>query len=133
MIRLILGSSGSGKTARMIDEANQAYKNLHGHVVFVDKDDQQMLRLDHEIRLISMKQYHIDSAERLYGLLAGVMARDYDVERIFIDSVRGIVTLEEGQLESLMQLAEENNTDIVLALDRSREEIPEVEGVEIAD
>ncbi|MDD7592921.1 MAG: ATP-binding protein [Peptoniphilaceae bacterium] len=136
MVRLILGASGSGKTTQLIEEANEAFKTTNGHVVFVDRDDDQMLQLDHSIRLINMEDYHIDSFDRLYGLLAGVMARDYDIQKIYIDDLhKDILHPEnlESALTSLVTLGDENNTTIVLALSMEKSAIPEVEGIEIEE
>ena len=38
MIQVILGDKGSGKTKRLIDLANDALKQEHGNIIFVDDD-----------------------------------------------------------------------------------------------
>lgn len=136
MVRLILGASGSGKTTQLIEEANEAFKTTNGHVVFVDRDDDQMLQLDHSIRLINMEDYHIQNFDRLYGLLAGVMARDFDIQKIYIDDLNKDVLNAENlssALEALVSLGDENNTSIVLALSLDKSDVPQVEGLEIEE
>ena len=136
MIQLVLGPSGSGKTTRMIDQANEEHKSHSGHLVFVDTDDSQMFRLDHSVRLINMNQYHIHTMDRLYGLLAGMLARDFDIERVFIDGLHADL-LQAGDfqknLEALITLSSENNADFIIGLNLKPGDIPKVDGVEIVD
>lgn len=136
MIQLVLGPSGSGKTTHMIDQANEEHKSHSGHLVFVDNDDSQMFRLDHSVRLINMKQYHINSMDRLYGLLAGMLARDFDIERVFIDGLYAELLQDGGfqnNLEALITLSAENNADFIIGLNLTPQDIPQVDGVEIVD
>ena len=49
MIQVILGDKGSGKTKRLIDLANDALKQEHGNIIFVDDDKRYMYDLRHEI------------------------------------------------------------------------------------
>ncbi|WP_308540400.1 hypothetical protein [uncultured Murdochiella sp.] len=136
MIQLVLGPSGSGKTTRMIDQANEEHKSHSGHLVFVDNDDSQMFRLDHSVRLINMKQYHIHTMDRLYGLLAGMLARDFDIERVFIDGLHAEVLQEgdfEENLKALVTLSSENNADFLIGLNIKPEDIPKVDGIEMVD
>ena len=136
MIELILGHSGSGKTTKQIDRANEEYKSRNGHIVFVDSNASQMFRLDHAVRLIDMKQYHIKSADRLFGFIAGILANDFDIERVFVDGLHQDMLAQDslkGMLESLAKLSAENSADFILALNKSAEEIPEMDGVKIIE
>lgn len=134
MIQIILGPSGSGKTTYMIDKANEEYKSRTGHLVFVDSDDSQMFHLDHAVRLVNAKKYHVNNGDRFFGLLAGIIARDFDVERIYIDGIYEAVEVDDHFTEIfrfLLKLGKENNVDYVIGLDKIPKGAEDLEGVEI--
>ena len=57
MIQVIAGHKGSGKTKRLIDIANDAFKSEHGTVAFIDDDKRYMYDLRHEIRLVCIDAF----------------------------------------------------------------------------
>ena len=136
MITFILGPSGSGKTSYMIDKANKLMKAGNGNIVFIDSDDSQMFSLDHSVRLINAKQYGVKSVDRLYGFLAGIIARDYDCEMIFVDGIYDIIDLSEdleNLTNALLKLTDENHVLLVLGLNRSKDEVPTQKGVDYVE
>lgn len=107
MVKFILGEKGSGKTKWLIDNANEEMKNGNGNVIFVDVEDDHIYSLDYNVRLINATKYKIHSLEALYGFLCGILAMDYDIEKVYVDSIYKIFKLTTGELEELDKMLEE--------------------------
>ena len=99
MIRLIVGTKGSGKTKAMIDMINESVRTTKGSVVVVEKGMKLTYDIASAARLIDLDEYKIQGGEMLYGFVAGLMASNYDITDIYImaaiagDSVRVTVTV----------------------------------------
>ena len=87
MIKLIVGTKGSGKTKTMIDMINEATKTATGNVVVIEKSMQLTTSINHAARLVDVDEYTINNAEMLYGFVAGVLAGNYDITNLFIDGI----------------------------------------------
>ena len=61
MIQVIHGKKGSGKTKRILDQANEAIKEHKGDVIFIDDDNRYMYDLRHEVRFVNASEYGSDS------------------------------------------------------------------------
>lgn len=130
MIKFILGPSGSGKTKWLIDEANKDKREGTGNIVFIDTDDSHIFTLDYQVRLINAANYHITTTERLLGFLSGIVSRDYDIEKIYIDGIYEIVEIDDKRLnefaQNLAQLSKEASVDFYIGMNyEKREELPE--------
>ncbi len=121
MVKLVLGKSGSGKTKYLIDNANEEKSRGNGNIVFIDTDDSHIFSLDYAVRLINAKKYGIYNIESLYGFIAGIVSRDYDIEKVYLDGLYQIVefTPENTKVfvEKLNKLTEESDLEILLGLD----------------
>lgn len=87
MIKLIVGTKGSGKTKAMIDMINAAVKTTNGNIVVVEKGMKLTYDIDHAARLMDLDEYKIMGGEMLYGFVAGLMAGNYDITEIYIDGI----------------------------------------------
>lgn len=87
MIKLIVGTKGSGKTKAMIDMINTAVKTTNGNVVVVEKGMKLTYDIDHAARLIDLDEYKISGCEMLYGFVAGLMAGNYDITEMYLDGI----------------------------------------------
>lgn len=129
MITLILGKSGSGKTKHLIENANSEKARGNGNIVFIDTDDSHIFTLDYAVRLINAKNFHIDNVESLYGFIAGIVSRDYDIEKIYLDGIYEIIDFSDSDLKKLVEklnvLTRDNDLEILLGLDKLKEELPE--------
>lgn len=130
MIKFILGPSGSGKTKWLIDEANKDKRGGTGNIVFIDTDDSHIFTLDYQVRLINAANYHITTTERLLGFLSGIVSRDYDIEKIYIDGIYEIVEIDDKLLnefaQNLAQLSKEASVDFYIGMNYEKcEELPE--------
>ncbi|WP_311487714.1 hypothetical protein [uncultured Helcococcus sp.] len=135
MITLILGKSGSGKTKHLIENANNEKARGNGNIVFIDTDDSHIFTLDYAVRLINAKNFHIDNVESLYGFISGIVSRDYDIEKIYLDGIYEIIDFTDEGLRTLVEklnvLTKDNNIEILMGLDKHEEELPEGLEVEI--
>lgn len=129
MIQVIHGKKGSGKTKRIIDMANDAIKEQKGDVVFVDEDNRYMFDLRHEIRFVNAGEYGMVSPEMFYGFLCGMMAQNFDVSVVFIDSFLKLIHAGPNETEwffkQLESLGEKRNIRFVLSLSADDTESPE--------
>jgi len=87
MIKLIVGSRGSGKTTQLIDQVNKAADLAKGNVVCVEKNMKLTYTIKHTVRLIDIDDYSISGFGELYGFFAGLLASDYDITDVFVDGI----------------------------------------------
>ena len=62
MIKLIVGTKGSGKTKAMIDMINDSVKTSKGNVVVVEKGMKLTYEVPNAARLIDLDEYKITAA-----------------------------------------------------------------------
>ena len=87
MIKIHIGLKGSGKTKKIIDAVNVAANDEKGNVVCVTEGDRLMHDIDRNVRLVNTEQFDIKNFDMFIGMLCGIIAQDFDVTHIFIDSV----------------------------------------------
>ena len=87
MIRLIVGTKGSGKTKAMIDMINESVRTSKGSVVVVEKGMKLTYDISSSARLIDLEEYKINGGEMLYGFVAGLLASNYDITDVYIDGI----------------------------------------------
>ncbi|MBE6632680.1 MAG: hypothetical protein E7623_08320 [Ruminococcaceae bacterium] len=127
MLKLIIGVKGTGKTKRLIQMVNGALESTKGNVVVVEKGDKLIHEIKYTARLIDTDKYSIDTAEKLYGFLAGVCASNYDVTDVFVDGTLKIC----GSLDAFLEIAEKANgitdhgVNLVVTVSAPAEDIPE--------
>ncbi len=86
MIKLMVGERGTGKTKTLIENVNKASSASNGQVVCLEWGDKLRFDVSCHVRLIDAEEYGISTAEKLYGFLTGILASNYDVTDLFIDS-----------------------------------------------
>lgn len=128
MINLVLGEQGVGKTKYLVEEANKEKEKGNNNIVFVDTDDSQINTLDHKVRLINAKSYKICNIDGLLGFVGGILARDYDIGKIYLDGIYDIIDINKDNIEELSQrlkdLSEYSKSDIYLGLDWTKKDVP---------
>ena len=87
MVKLILGSAGTGKTKTIIDMVNAAVKETKGNVVCIEKGDKLRFDISHDARLINVDEYAVRGYEQLLGFVAGMHAGNYDICQFYIDDL----------------------------------------------
>lgn len=87
MIKLIVGSKGTGKTKVLIDEVNKAARTTSGSVVCIEKAMTLGYEIIPQVRLIHADEYKIEGYDAMYGFLCGVLASNYDIKDIYVDGI----------------------------------------------
>ena len=129
MVKLILGEKGAGKTKWLIDNANKDMKAGNGNIAFIDVDDDHIFTLDYNVRLINAMEFNIINIESFYGFLCGLIGMDYDVEKIYVDSIYKVIDLSIPNLEKLVEklkkIGEKLEVEIFINVNYTMNQIPE--------
>ena len=130
MIKIFAGLKGSGKTKNLIEMVNAATSASKGNVICIEKGDKLIHEITHKARLVDVDAYGINTWKKVYGFICGMLATNYDITDIFIDSIlkiapeakiEGFVTL----IETLAPILEKNKIDLVMTASIEVEHIPE--------
>lgn len=119
MIKIHIGLKGSGKTKKLIDDVNGALALEKGNVVCITEGNRLMHDIDRKVRMINTEQFDIKNFDMFAGLLSGIIAQDFDVTHIFIDSVFKSVPDEsmaniDALIETIEKLEEKFDTSFTL-------------------
>ena len=124
MIKLIVGTKGSGKTKKLMALCNAAVEQSKGNVVFIEKDNTLTYDLSHKARLVAAEDYAIKGFDALYGYIAGMCAGNYDITDIFVDSVLKIGGSDLEALADFVEKLGHLNTRVVMSVSADKNEIP---------
>ena len=129
MLKLISGKKGTGKTKQVIDMVNESAKSSNGKVVCIEKSDNLRFDVSHDARLINTEDYGVAGYDSFYGFIAGIVASDYDVKEIYVDSITKIVGDDNAQIGEMLakidKLGDENNVGVTMMVSGDRKEFPE--------
>lgn len=127
MIKLIVGSKGSGKTKTVIDMINNAAKTSNGNVVVIEKSMALTYNIDHSARLIDLSEYDIKGTDAMYGFMAGILAGNYDITDLFLDGVLkcGLTLDELGDLLAKVNSVAGDSVHVVVTVSANEADLPE--------
>ncbi|MCC8043241.1 MAG: hypothetical protein LIO69_07030 [Oscillospiraceae bacterium] len=128
MVKIITGNKGSGKTKILIDMINTASKNTDGYVVCIDKSDKLRYDIGHSVRIVDTDVSRIYSFEAFYGLVAGLVAGNYDITDIFVDSILKIGGADYEALAALLAKVEKltgDNVNVVFTVSADKADLPD--------
>jgi hypothetical protein len=129
MVKFILGTKGSGKTKWLIDNANKDMLEGNGNIAFVDVDDNHIFSLNYNVRLINAMEFNVLNVQSFYGFLCGIMAMDYDLEKIYVDGIYKAMSLELKDIvyliDSLNKIASKYEVEFYINIDYTMDKIPE--------
>ncbi|MFY9214077.1 MAG: hypothetical protein ACOXZT_08225 [Tissierellaceae bacterium] len=129
MCKFILGEKGAGKTKWLIDNANKDMKEGNGNIAFIDVDDDHIFTLNYNVRLINAMEFNIDSVESFYGFLCGTIGMDYDLEKIYVDSIYKVINLSIDDLKDLLDrltlIKEKYGTQFYINVDYRLKDMPD--------
>ena len=127
MIKLFIGSKGSGKTKTLIELTNNAAQASNGSVVCIEKGEKLKHEITYKARLIDTDAYAICDAEALYGFIAGILASNNDITDIFVDSSLKICGNDVEAFEKMLPKLESISADVNIVMSSSIavEEAPE--------
>ena len=127
MLRLIYGSKGTGKTAQMVEEANDFATQCEGALVFLTDTDKYTYKINYNIRLINVYEYDVHADIELSGFIRGVIASNADIMRIYIDGVNRMTRKDYAELKEffteLDKISTAHNVELVLTI--SAENLPD--------
>lgn len=107
MIKIHIGLKGSGKTKKLIDDVNNAINVEKGNVVCITEGNRLMHDIDRNARMVNTEQFDIKNFDTFEGLLCGIIAQDFDVTHIFIDSVfKSVPSASMADIDSLIKALE---------------------------
>ena len=127
MIKLIVGTKGTGKTKAMIDSINAVTKTTNGNVVVVEKSMQLTYDIDHAARLIDLDRYNVAGYDMMFGFVAGVLAGNYDITELYIDGLLKVVDKDLTGLAKFLADVEAaaGGTNVTITLSTAEETLPE--------
>lgn len=129
MVNLIIGKKGTGKTKRIIKLAQDALHQATGQVVFIDDDKRCMSELNYKIRFINTNDFALKTADDLYGFIAGMIAGNYDTQKMFIDGLYKITDLTDETLDcfiaKLDEICKKHDVDVYISISTVSDNISE--------
>ncbi len=105
MVKVILGEKGTGKTKALLDSVHEAVNSEKGSVVFINNGNRHIYDVSHKIRLVDTGEFALKTYDAFYGLLCGIVAQNFDVSYIFIDSLLKIVDGDAAEMEEFLDKA----------------------------
>lgn len=129
MLQVIYGEKGTGKSKRILNEANERLEKAVGSVVYIDKNKSYTREINYKIRFVDASEYSINSPKMFYGFLCGIIAQDFDLEAVYVDGFLKIVQHDQATLEELFtnlnELSDKFNFDLIISLSGELNNIPE--------
>ena len=127
MIKFNIGLKGTGKTKKLIDAVNVAIKEEKGNVVCITEGNRLIHDIDRDVRMINTENFDIKNFDMFTGLLYGIMAQNFDVTHIFIDSLFKSVPDEKPEnidllIDVLEKLEEKFNVSFTVMVSISEDE-----------
>ena len=94
-------------------------------MVCVEKGRKLIYDISHKVRLISSEEYDINTYDRFYGFLCGLMSANYDITNIFVDSITKICGDDLVALEAFLDEVAKviRNIDITITLSHDVSEL----------
>ncbi|MBQ4225819.1 MAG: hypothetical protein II773_02045 [Oscillospiraceae bacterium] len=128
MVKIITGKKGSGKTKKLIDMINESAKSTKGYVECIDKGTKLRYEIGHSVRLVDTDQYSIYSYEAFFGLVAGLVAGNYDIKDIYVDSILKIGGADFEALGAMLAKIDKltgDEVNVVLTVSADNADLPE--------
>ena len=121
MVNVLIGQKGSGKTQKMIEQANAQAKECNGNVVFIKKTHRDTTSVSFDIRTICLDDLPaISNTDAYIGFLYGMSSANHDIECVFIDGILKHADLTAENLpafvEKLNKLSAECNIDFYVSV-----------------
>ncbi|MBP3360077.1 MAG: twitching motility protein PilT [Clostridia bacterium] len=107
MVKLLIGTKGTGKTKVLIANVNESVTSAEGNVVFISNNTKQnMYDISSKVRMADTSDFDITSWDEFLGFICGIISGNYDITNIFVDGTLKIVKTTEGFEEFLTKLDE---------------------------
>ena len=123
MIKVIIGTKGTGKTKRLIELVNSAVDTDKGQVVCLEYGDGLKYDISSRVRLINTKDYGISGFDSFCGFIKGIFAGNYDISSMFVDGALKITGNDLDKLgcvlEDIDKVAGEATVTVLVSADAS--------------
>ncbi|MBP5356607.1 MAG: hypothetical protein J6Y68_00480 [Clostridia bacterium] len=124
MINVICGPVGSGKTDKIVGNANNSLLSCDGNIVFLTDNSSISRNVKPQIRFINVKEFIKYNEDSFLGLLAGILASNADVKKIYIDGLARILNLKADNMEDLLSkieiLADKMGVEVFMTITASK-------------
>lgn len=127
MIKLITGKKGTGKTKILVDMINDAVKNTNGDLICVEKGAKLTYDISYKVRLVDVERFGIEGYNTFYGFIAGMLAGNYDIKEIFVDSILKIGGTDYNEFASVLERLDKltgDDTVIVFTVSADNADLP---------
>lgn len=129
MIQLITGKKGSGKTKILIDTINTAATENTGCLVCVERGETLRGSISaRKVRWVGVEQYDVVGYDSFYGFIAGMLAGNYDITKIFVDGILRIGTRNYDELGAMLAKLDAltgKEVTVVFTVSADNAELPE--------
>lgn len=128
MVKIITGTKGTGKTKVLINMINKAAKETAGYAVCIDKSEKLRYDIPHSVRIVDTDANNIYSFEAFYGLVAGLVAGNYDIKEIFVDSILKVGGADFEALGAMFNKIEKltgDDVEVVFTVSADKADLPE--------
>lgn len=128
MVKLIVGKKGSGKTKAMLESVNNAVDIEQGNVVFIAREGRHMFDINYGARLVDVPEGGMADFSEFRGFIKGMMAQNYDITHIYIDSMLKIV--KDGSdlvnfVNTLDSICKNGDIKFTISISADKSELPE--------
>jgi len=126
MLRIVYGAKGSGKTGKLINEANEMVEKSAGSIVFLTYTDRYKFDLSYKIRLINVENFGVGTEDQLAGFVKGILASNSDIDMLYIDGAHRVTgkKVEDMQLFYDEVAKASKNSAVEIVLSASTDELP---------
>jgi len=127
MIKLITGKKGTGKTKLLIDMINDAVKATNGDLICIEKGAKLTYDISYKVRLVDAERFSISGYDAFYGFVAGMLAGNYDIKEIFVDSILKIGGADFAEFGIMLDKLDKltgDDTQVVFTVSADNEELP---------
>lgn len=128
MVSLLIGTKGTGKTKRLIEEINAALARSKGNVVCVEKNEALSFNVNYRARLVTSDDFGIAGFNELYAFLSGLCSGNHDITDILVDATLRIGSREPEELadflERISKVSEKCEADFVFTISMDEANIP---------
>lgn len=122
MIKLLIGTKGTGKTKALIEQVNSASSVAKGNVVFISNNTSSaMFDISRNVRMIDTTDFDIVNYSEFEGFICGIISGNYDITNVFVDGLFRIVKSDdldglENFLARLEKISKKFDISFVLTL-----------------
>lgn len=127
MIKLITGKKGTGKTKILIDMINDAVKSTNGDLICIEKGAKLTYDISYKVRLVDAERFNISGYDSFYGFVAGMLAGNYDIKEIFVDSILKIGGADFDEFGIMLDKLDKltgDDTQVIFTVSADNDELP---------